>query len=509
MSLSVLDVVALASLLLLVHKRRSSQATPRPPGPRGWPIIGNLLDMPQHESWKTFAELGERYGRMVYLNVLGQPFIIVNSYRVAVELLEKKSHIYSDRPVLVMGGELSGWKKTLALTPYGSQFRAKRRMLHQFMGTRASVQQYADVEEHETRRFLQRVLNDPDATDLQGHTRWLAGAIILKLAFGYQIQDQDDPFVLRADSAVAQFSLTSEAGAFLVDIAPWLVHLPSWFPGAGWKRMAKEYAQNLEAMAQGPLDYVTAQRAGGGTALPVSFASSYLERDLTAEDSDNFKWAAASLYSGGADTTVSAMYAFFLAMTLYPDVQRKAQAEIDAVLYSDSSRLPGLQDRDDLPYIDALTKEVLRWNSVAPVAIPHRLIQDDNHDGYFFPKGSIIIANVWNMLRNEDTYHNALVFNPDRFLGEHPEQDPRDICFGFGRRICPGTPFPGMNLADASLFVACAMSLATLNISKAIENGVVIEPERGLVGGTIAHPKEFRCRIEPRSEKAVAMVRAA
>lgn len=66
--------------------------------------------------------------------------------------------------------------------------------------------------------------------------------------------------------------------------------------------------------------------------------------------------------------TVSAIYAFFLAMTLHPEVAKKAQAEIDAVVGGD--RLPTYADRMYLPYLDALTKEVFRWNSVVPTGEP-------------------------------------------------------------------------------------------------------------------------------------------
>ncbi|KAG6842992.1 hypothetical protein H0H93_002633, partial [Arthromyces matolae] len=101
-----------------------------------------------------------------------------------------------------------------------------------------------------------------------------------------------------------------------------------------------------------------------GTA-PVSFTSSLLEgKNVDAEEEFEIKWSAASLYSGGADTTVSAIYSFFLAMALHPDVLKKAQAELDAVVGTE--RLPTFEDRQYLPYIDALTKEVLRWNAVAP-----------------------------------------------------------------------------------------------------------------------------------------------
>ena len=100
-------------------------------------------------------------------------------------------------------------------------------------------------------------------------------------------------------------------------------------------------------------------------------------------------------------------------MTLHPTVAKRAQEELDSVVGND--RLPGFEDRDELPYLNALVKEVFRWNSVAPLgksfaffllfiliycsrvfsAVPHRAMQDDIHDGYFIPKGSLVIPNVW------------------------------------------------------------------------------------------------------------------
>ena len=133
--------------------------------------------------------------------------------------------------------------------------------------------------------------------------------------------------------------------------------------------------------------------------------------------------------------TVSAIQTFFLAMTLNPEIQEKAQEEIDRVIGTD--RLPSAADRDDLPFSQAVTLETLRWHNVAPLGIPHRLIEDDVHEGYFLPKGTIVIANVWRMLHDPETYPDPLAFNPDRFVaspGHEPETDPRTMAFGFGRR---------------------------------------------------------------------------
>jgi cytochrome P450 len=169
-------------------------------------------------------------------------------------------------------------------------------------------------------------------------------------------------------------------------------------------------------------------------------------------------------------------------MTLYPDVQARAQAEIDAVT-DGSSRPPTLADRAALPYVCALVKEVLRCAVVAPQGGMRQLGVDDVYDGYLLPRGAIVLANVWfvsilhilssdgdhfsyrYILHDPRTYPDPHTFRPERFLGTKPEPDPR-WAFGFGRRVCPGR-----QLADASVFLTIACTLATLRISKAVDKG--------------------------------------
>ena len=103
------------------------------------------------------------------------------------------------------------------------------------------------------------------------------------------------------------------------------------------------------------------------------------------------------------------MTGMFLAMTLFPEVQRKAQVEIDAIVGPD--RLPTLSDRQSLPYMEALLKEIHRWHPIAHLGkplyhlsmrlslvktgVPHRTSEDDIHNGYYIPKGSLVFANIW------------------------------------------------------------------------------------------------------------------
>ncbi|KAG2360788.1 cytochrome P450 [Suillus spraguei] len=498
---TLLDILCLTGIGVYLVRQVviKKNPAPYPPGPRGWPLIGNFLDMPRIKPWLIFTEWGRKYGDITHIEVLGRHIMVLNSVKTAMEIMDSKSTLYSDRPILPMAGELVGWKDSLPFLPYGDRFRQQRRNFHKVIGSRAAVDVYNEIEEVETRRFLKRVLAKPD--QLQEHVRHTACAVILRISHGYEVKENDDPFVDLANRVTEHCSQATAPGAFMVDILPFLAKVPAWFPGAGFKRIACEWHGALEEMVSAPHQFVKDQMIAG--IAPTSFTSNLLEGShVSADQEHTVKWSAFSLYAGGSDTTISAIYSLFLAMTLFPDVQKKAQAEIDAVVGPD--RLPSFADRDSLPYIEALVKEVMRWNVVFPTGFPHCVAEDDIHDGYYIPKGSLVIPNMWFMLNDPRTYVNPSQFDPERFLakdGKEPETEPRTICFGFGRRICPG-----LHLADASTWISTAMSLAVFDISKVIENGVEIIPEVEPLPGTASHPKPFKCSIKPRSAAALALI---
>jgi len=274
-----------------------------------------------------------------------------------------------------------------------------------------------------------------------------------------------------------------------------LKHVPSWFPGSGFKKTALEWRKTLEELAEGPHRMVKEQIKAN--TAPPSFTQELMESKETFswEEEETIKWAAASLYSGGADTSVSAVSTFFLAMTLNPDIQKKAQAELDQVVGSD--RLPTFQDRANLPYCEAILKEVLRWGPVVPTGVPHKSIKDDEYEGYRIPKGSLVFANIWGITHDEKTYPNPNAFQPERFL--NTPTDSRATSFGYGRRICPG-----MNLADLSIFISIAMTLSVFDLGQVKGE----EPVFGYTNGTISHPRRFKCTITPRSPKAEQLIRS-
>ncbi|KAI0761422.1 cytochrome P450 [Irpex lacteus] len=496
--------IVLAAISLIVHFSRRKQPAPYPPGPKGYPIIGNLLDMPTSLPWRTYMQWGEKYGDIVHVNVVGEHVVVLNSAKQAAALLNKKSGITADRPTLAMASELLGWKNALALTPYGHRFREYRKYFHMSMGTKSLVERHHDLMIEENRKFLRRVLHSKE--DIGVEIRKNAGAIILNLAYGYSINEDNDPIVHLVEKAMDTLAAGTTPGAWFVDYFPILRFLPSWFPGGGFKNEAKWMKALVNDMAVVPYD-LTKDKIAHNVELPPNLITDCLDaKKLDPETEYNIKWAAASIYSGGADTTVSAIHSFVLAMTLYPEVQKRAQAEIDLVVGND--RFPTFDDRPQLPYVEAIVKEIFRWKPLAPTTLPHRMMEDVIHEGYYIPKGTSVFGNIWAIFYDPDTYPNPEVFDPSRHVTEtgEPTDGPNvyDVCFGYGRRICPG-----MHFADSSVYIWCAMILAVYDISKAVENGQPIDPIDAYTTGAVSHPKPFKYAIKPRNEKAERLILSA
>ncbi|KZT68576.1 cytochrome P450 [Daedalea quercina L-15889] len=496
------DALALGFLVYILrrgftNKRRDNL----PPGPNGWPIIGNAFDMPTRYQWRTFAQWGEKWGDIVSVNLFGKHLVILNSFDVADEILDKKSAASSDRTPLPVCGEIMGWNFIVTLQQYGLHLREMRRLIFQTVGTSTGLMELAPDLEHCAHDFLCRVAADPASLTQEVHR--FTAASSLKFIYGYTAKKDNDELVKIVEAAMKGFTIGTAPATFLADTFPILTRVPAWFPGAKWKRTAQAWRKDTEAMCDVPYDFAKAQ-IDSGTAVP-SFVASNLGDNVDPQRDALVKDTAASMYAGAADTTVSAIRTFFLAMMCYPEVNKKAQEEIDRVIGPD--RLPGIGDREQLPYVSALCWEVLRWKPLGPLGIPHMLSQDDVHRGYLLPKGTVIVANVWNMLRDPRHYSHPEHFNPDRFVrkeGFEPETDPRRMIFGFGRRVCPGS-----QLAEISLFLICAVSLAAFEISKPVVDGKVVEPSMEYTTGSISHPVEFQCSIKLRSSKAEALLYSA
>uniref|UniRef100_A0A0W0G923 Putative cytochrome P450 n=1 Tax=Moniliophthora roreri TaxID=221103 RepID=A0A0W0G923_MONRR len=328
----------------------------------------------------------------------------------------------------------------------------------------------------------------------------MLGTISLSVIYGISAEpiEKGDPFIATANRAMDGFNAAAIPGRFLVDFLPALKYIPSWLPGAGFRTRANIWREDLTRMINDPFD-ATQQSMKTGEQLAPSFVSYCMANEGEGEDKKSLvKHAAASLLVGGTDTTVTAMHSFFLAMVCNPDVQVKAQCELDAVVGSD--RLPDYEDLDSLPYVRAVVHEVLRWQPVTPLGPLRCTTNYDVYRGYYIPKGCTVVANVWAFLHDESTYGPyPETFNPDRWLTERGDLNP-DIPeplaqFGYGRRKCPGE-----HIAMTMLYIGVASVLHAFHIKKAVdERGNEVTPTQEYLSMFQNRPADFSCVVKIRS----------
>ncbi|KAI5121037.1 hypothetical protein M0805_008613 [Coniferiporia weirii] len=502
----VLDVVILAcgiyylrTWLRSTWRRYMAGRLPYPPGPNGLPLVGNIFDMPGGCEWEQARQLGKQYGDLIFVKKFGKPYLFVNSYDAAVEFFEKRGHNYSSRPHNTLI-ELEGWDWMPSLMQYGEDHRKTRQFLFRSFA-QSAVPEYCEIQTQAVHQMLSGLLKEPDTfLDL---IRLYTGAAILMVAYGYRVMGKDDPYIELAEKGLRSIS---EAERFqVVNFLPWLRHLPRWIPGTGFHEIIREGRQLAQEMVYKPHE-LAKREILHGTATP-SMTSKLIEANMTEDgkiaDESLIAKSTGVAYAGGADTTVSTLSTFVLAMVLYPEVQHHAQKELEEVIGKDN--IPTIEDRPNLPYVNAICIEALRWQAVAPLGVAHSVTEDDVFNGYFIPAGTTMLPNIWAMQRDPKEYPEPDKFIPERWLpagGKELPLDPRKTTFGFGRRICPGRHF-----AENTIFVTVASILAAFNIEKALdESGIPITPNAEYMESFIRHPKPFKCEITPRSEAISAAI---
>ncbi|KAF9444505.1 cytochrome P450 [Macrolepiota fuliginosa MF-IS2] len=489
----------------LKDRRANPHRLPYPPGPKGYPVIGILLNAPMSFPWLQYDKWLKIYGDMVYFEILGQSFLVLGSPQRINDLFEKRGIIYSDRPRSIMATDMLGWSYNFGLLSYGSQWRQHYRLFHDHYGAEQLVK-FQPTLLKTTRSFLRRLLSNPD--DFLRHTRLLFISSIMEITYGGQIEGPHDPLIVNAEIVLDAIIEAMIPGKYLVDMIPALKYVPEWFPGAGWKRRANYVKKVNELVSWGPFNAVK-ENLERGTAAP-SVAVSMIEEiedkpgANRAEEEEIVMNASATAFAGGSDTTVIMAEAFFLAMVMYPEVQKKAQDELDAVL---GGRLPDFNDKASLPYINALVKELLRWHLAIPFGIPHATARADEYNGFYIPKGTIVIGNSWSLLHDPDIFDEPMRLMPERYLKggqlNTEVRDSWDFSFGYGRRVCPGR-----HIAEMSLFVVITSVLAVFDIKLPLDDeGMPIKPKAEFTPYLFSAPVPFQVRIIPRSGKAEVLIR--
>ncbi|KAK4550708.1 hypothetical protein LTR36_000287 [Oleoguttula mirabilis] len=439
MALLLVFVVAALALAVYTFKLRFGGKTstlPLPPGPPGEPVLGHLRVVPTDQPEYAYARWSREYqSDVIYVNMLGQPVIVLNSVKAAVDLLDKRGSNYCDRPRFVLF-EVMGWKATLTFLRWGPHFKLHRRVLQRAF-TPSSCLSYRVLQEKEAHALLRGIVAKP--ADWETTLRRFATAIVMSIGFGVDIHSDDDPYIQMATDASYALGHGGAPAGTPVDFFPLLRYLPNFLARSRSLKFARDWRWAIRQIHDAPFAAACSQPISD--VEKVSFLHTLLRQQQSGKDADaqaftleDIKGAAGAVFAAGQDTTWSTLVVFILNMVLHPEVQQKARKQLDDVVGSE--RLPSFEDRGRLPYIDYIVQETLRWGPVSPIGVPHKSLQDDEYEGMFIPKNSFVYANARAMTHDERTYMSPDEFNPDRYVpqSEGGAGEPYPVGqFGFGR----------------------------------------------------------------------------
>ncbi len=286
-----------------------------------------------------------------------------------------------------------------------------------------------------------------DAFDPFNAIRLCVGSIIMALTYGYSTNNDVNAFI---DFEAKGTKMLQPNGLYLLlDVFPWLrcvspklrsIHKELWKIGKDCEQLFKLFTdtrkENVKAY---------------DSKIFIDYFLNLLETQGNSERDDNVVlkekdvvFLGKDILMAGVATTSATLYSLLGILVNNPSIQDKAYAEIIEVI---GTRHPTIEDRYNMPFIEAIILEAHRYISLNPVLIPHFCTSDSKLKGYLIPRGTIVLANVWDLQSNENYWDQPWVFNPERFIENGKIVTPdhikrqRVLSFGAGRRRCAGEIF--------------------------------------------------------------------
>ncbi|XP_072013985.1 cytochrome P450 2J4-like [Amphiura filiformis] len=442
----------IAVLVFLVILYFFRKPTNLPPGPWGLPILGCLPSLAYYvyrtgcnakEPFRLFDYIAKDYGNVFSMHLATKLVVVVNDYESVREAF-RNPHL-NDRPMMA----LIPASETGVLLACGHTWNRQRRFtLSTFRDFGIGKSRFQDQISTETEYVIKEFAKyQSNPIDPRRILTIAISNVICAVVFGKRFEYTDIKFQELLHLLEAQFEASASGG--ILFFVPFVAH---FFPA--FKRITKETNEHLVRFVN---EIVKEHRNNFDSDNLKDYMDVFLneinasstkenERSIVSLSDDNLIHSVLQLFVAGSETTVSTLRWCFLYMIAYPDIQRRVQDEIDSVVGRNS--LPRVGDK--LPFTQATIMEVQRIADIVPLGVPHAAAADTTLRGYFIPKGTMIMSNLWAIHHNQDTWDEPENFKPERFLDSNG-----DLChkneyapFSIGRRACLGE-----NLAKMELFV--------------------------------------------------------
>nr|CAB3235604.1 cytochrome P450 2C42-like [Phallusia mammillata] len=433
-----------------------------PPGPLGFPIIGVMPYMSKF-GLDTIFEWSKTYGPVLFARFPANPTVFLNTYEVIQEAFSKQSTKFSGRPIMQLLYEVTNDTSGIISKDYGHEWKLQRKLGNKvFRGFLFGDRGFQTIVQQEAKLVIEQPKKKIDLPiHLNVELSKATANVISKVVIGKRFDEGDSQFQALLGS---EKTMGDPKDAVLLQLNM-MFPITGRFPPVKWavKRSAKIHLDILDLMH----DFVIERQNNFNPDNIQCFVDAYLFQ----QQNSNPKEAAIfskhelhsivkDLYFAGIETSSHTLSWAFLIILHDPECQMKIQTEIDCVIGKD---MPGLNHRESMPYTCAFLQEVLRFRSVVPYGAPHLTNADAKLNGYYIPKGTTVMANIWGVHNDPKNWTKPEKFDPLRHIDGNGNfvLSPRVISFSVGQRRCLGEL-----LARSELFIFLVTILQNLNISK-------------------------------------------
>ncbi|KAM5579576.1 trimethyltridecatetraene synthase-like [Rosa sericea] len=442
---------ALALFLLSRHLRRRKLNLP--PGPKPWPIIGNL-NLIGNLPHRSIHNLSQKYGPIMQLKFGSFPVVVGSSVEMAKAFLKTHDVTFAGRPKIAAGKHTTYNYSDITWSPYGPYWRQARKMCIMELFSNKRLESYEYIRREETSALL-RGLYESSNTNilLKDHLSNVSLNVISRMVLGKKYTDKSKDAIVSPDEFKKMIDeLFLLSGVLNIgDSIPWLDFLDL----QGYIKRMKALSKKLDRFLEHVLDeHIENKKAKGFVATDMVDVLLQLADDPNLEvklERNGVKAFTQDLIAGGTESSAVTVEWAISELLKKPEIFKKATEELDRVI----GRERWVEEKDivDLPFIDAIAKETMRLHPVAPMLVPRLAREDCQVAGYDIPKGTRILVSVWTIGRDPNLWDNPDEFCPERFIGRDIDvkgQDFELLPFGSGRRMCPGYSL-GIKVIHSSL----------------------------------------------------------